>query len=92
MILGVARSESVCLTLSFACLTKCQVAIRCSKMETDVTANEDRFHRRDILKWSGVTIGTVRAYLRLLEWFMIPALSIHLFQIREKGSSFKSGH
>ncbi|KAB1209957.1 Thylakoid lumenal 29 kDa protein, chloroplastic [Morella rubra] len=33
------------------------VAIRCSKMETDVTANEDRFHRRDILKWSGVTIG-----------------------------------
>lgn len=51
-----------------SCCAKCQVTIRCCKMETDVTAeDEDRFGRRDVLKCFGVTIGMVRTFLYLLK-------------------------
>lgn len=38
-----------------------QVKIHCNKIETDA-ATENRFHRRDILKCVGATIGVVRAF------------------------------
>lgn len=47
------------------CDIEFQVTIRCNKIEV-VTANDDRFHRRDILKCVGATIGMVRAFFSLL--------------------------
>ncbi|CAB4297688.1 unnamed protein product [Prunus armeniaca] len=63
------------------------VTIRCNKIEVD-TANEDRFHRRDILKCVGATIGM--ELIRSSGTFVEVAEAADLIQRRQRSEFLSS--